>query len=335
MEFTICGIKDQVIQKLVYDIVANLSKKNEVYAVFFLGGLAKYGEIDQFSDIDLGVLLESKPSENYLPSFSFNLFSRSSSYEVNLSQFILKDEIETQWSEAKKEAFKKCIVLYQKDKSLDHLLDSKLDYSSFFKNKLIDLLNQYQWRINYHALNAFERGYPISSKKLVDEGIELLTDSLFALNEVYKPHTKWIERDLMNLSLKPDDIGQKLIQLYSLGACKDEICKQIEKMNIIQQWILIRAKIKFNDFPNDLYVYWSKYLSSRQVFEKSFSEVYLSKHPGDYLDREREFVTEFLSVNLISCESEMYRLVAETLRNNSRICEEKRNVLEKIIALAN
>jgi len=294
------------IEAIIANFTERLKSRENVCGICAFGSYAKYGAIDQYSDIDLGVFLKDCLSLNYLPPFSFYVHGKTGKIEVNLSQYILDEEYNAQWDSAKQEAFQNCIIFYQVDDALDQLIQKKLGSTQEHFRILVDSVNQFNWKVKYHAKNAYHRGYPNASHLLINEGLMLLIRCLFSLNMKYPPHTKWITREIGSLEVAPKEVVSMLDDaLLVTGLSQSDIEKRIGTLTTLEAWIIERANKTFNAFPASPYKYWARFLSQRQVNPQPFSDMFITLWKDKLPRQDLERISDFIAFSLISNLSEL------------------------------
>ncbi|MDP3899832.1 MAG: hypothetical protein Q8Q23_02000 [bacterium] len=287
---------------IVTSFTNKLKQKDEVVGIVLLGGVGKRDFLDEYSDIDISVFLEKVPAESYLPPFSFHIHLDGVDVEFNLSQQIMTEEFKTTWNDEKKYAYANGIIVYEHEGLITELLKHKLqrDKKKDF-NRLVEIVNQYYWRVNFHSVNSFHRGYPESAHLLINDGLNLLLEALFILNEQEMPHHKWIFRQLEQLNyLSQQDIDclrdALLVGSYELNS----INERITMLDMLKSSIITQIKKHYPEFPEDPYHYWASYLSKRQIFEKTFADHVVRKLQPHLTCKEIVVIRGFISFNLIS-----------------------------------
>lgn len=311
---------ERISSELISGYLEILIRKEEIIGVCLLGGLSK-GRFDEFSDIDLGILLTRPPTENYLPPFSFFLSSHNIMFEFNISQMILPNELESKWEMSKIEAYSSSVILYDKDGQLQSLIRAKSSLGiNFYKDRLIEFLGQYYWRVQRHLNVSHLRGYELSALLLYHDGLRLIIESLFALNERPVPHTKWIECELGVLALRPSN----LLTILAEGGFGDllgygDIVRRVRSLDQIYDWLCIECNVKYGTPRESHYQYWASNIGKRQLISPSFSELFAQYFSNFLPEIEIESIKGIIAFNLYSSVNDIIdNLSSFRLKRNTR-----------------
>ncbi len=309
---------NQKLNDIVLDFLFRLKNKKEVLGLCIFGSLAKYQSIDSYSDIDIGVFLQPHEKANYLPAFSFYIDICAKRWEMNLSQFYVKKELERQWSITQKQAFRDCVIIYQEKQVIENLINLKANLHTDKKEILVTNINQIEWRLIKHSVIAFNRNAPESSHLLINEAIQLLLECIFILNDTFMPHTKWTFIDLYTLKHLPrrhiDDLKEcLLITSYTWG----DITRRIEATMPIYTWVKEEAIVIDEGFPKDVYKYWAAHYSNRQIHKSPFVDLLFVEYGEIFTKDEWQLLEGFISYNLISTEDELIGFLESSSNHGS------------------
>jgi predicted nucleotidyltransferase len=295
--------------KLINEFNSRIKNSENVVGVCLLGGLAKRNLFDEYSDIDIAVFLDARPKINFLPDFSFKISIQKNHFEFNLSQLVISEEI-NDWSIPKIEAYSKGEILYDQNNRIYNLIKSKQFNLKKFEERIIDCLNQFNWKVNFHCLNTYKRGFPEASHLLLNEGIELLIDAVYCINKNYLPHIKWWFKDLENLDIKPKRFVYHIKNAILItSTSKKEIERRIYHLNQIYQWLNIYVYDNYNIQEDNYYKYWATNISNRQINKKSFSNDFMDKYKTSFNEIEQATIKGFMSYHLISSEMEFLSIL--------------------------
>ena len=303
---------DNEIQKaldIALPFIDRLKKHPEVVGVILLGGLGQRQWIDRFSDIDIAVVTESPFSA--LPPFSFHVHSEGRRYEYNLSQLDLDSEIKSEWSPDKRQAYSTGSVVYDPEGKVSALLQQKLvrNVKNDFEN-IVSLINQYRWRVQYHANAAMERGLPETAHQLLNQGVELIGETLFLAHAQDKPHTKWSFLQLESIS----EVGWECAQLLKKalvvrGMDFPAFSDRLEILNQAFASTLHFVRDRFPDLPDDCYRYWASHLSLRQLISTPFAHQLSDLLFDQFNSSEISMIEGLVSYHLLGTPEELVRML--------------------------
>lgn len=240
------GIKTENIKPMIRERVKKFTEKlkgcPEVEGIVYLGGLAntEYKDfIDQYSDIDIGIFLNTDKENlpDWLQPFSFyipvNDGNEERMMEVNLHQQIFDEEKRNDWADTKKEAYAYASeVVFDRNGQIEKLIKDKTKLTEEYKKKYLShLLSRINWNVKINPLRAIERGLILNGEELLNQGIENMTDLLFVYNGKYPPHAKWKAAMIENLEYYPEDITEKIKECYKLESIsKEDIIRRRESI---------------------------------------------------------------------------------------------------------
>lgn len=289
---------------LVEEFSTNIRRHPEVSGICLLGGLGYRNTFDQHSDIDIAIFLSRKPQHNFLPPFSFKMNYKDFTYEFNVSQLLIEEEYDKNWPLPKLEAYSKARIIFDKDCTVINLIQKKYYSHEKFKSRAIDCLNQFNWKVNTHAIVAYERGNTISSHLLINEGIMLLIDSIYCINNSYMPHTKWCITDLSSLKFLPPNLIAELHEILLVQSLSiQDINRRIIISNNIYKWINQFVRNNYNINEIEYYKYWAIHLSERQIFQTTFFEEFVDS--GIFSENEMAYLESFFYFHSICNKEEL------------------------------
>ncbi len=240
------GIKTENIKPMIRERVKKFTERlkecPEVEGIVYLGGLAntEYKDfIDQYSDIDIGIFLNTDRENlpDWLQPFSFyipvNDGNEERMMEVNLHQQIFDEEKRNDWADTKKEAYAYASeVVFDRNGQIEKLIKDKTKMTEEYKKKYLShLLSRINWNVKINPLRAIERGLILNGEELLNQGIENMMDLLFVYNGKYPPHAKWKAAMIENLEYYPKDIIEKIKECYMIrDISKEDIMRRRESI---------------------------------------------------------------------------------------------------------
>lgn len=277
-----------------------LIKQPYVEGIVFLGGLGKRNFLDSHSDVDIAIFYDLQTRSNHYLPFEFHATINGKKYEFNIRQLFFDKEISSEWDEAKKEAYSKALVIYDKKNRIKKLIRNKILFNkkaAYYR--IIFILQQYVWRGQIHSLRTLYRGYPEGSHDLLNECLELLVEGIYLLNERHRPHRKWRVAVLTTMDKLPDNFIELLRNAMQIKDFSEkDIRRRISTLDKIYRWVEAMARQKYPNFPENPYEYYFKkfYQLRPDCFAQKMSRI-LCRNGNDECRQELE---GNLCLNLIS-----------------------------------
>jgi hypothetical protein len=176
---------------------------------------------------------------------------------------------------------------------------------------LIESLNQVFWKGIRHSRTAQERGFPESAHALLNESADLCITAIFALNEIERPHGKWYIDEITSLPLAPHEIRAQLREvLLTRSFAADEIERRVSAIERILHELVCLSKEKYRTFPDDIYWYWARFLSGRQVNSENMVDRICVRIQNHLLPEEYQEVRGALSLAALRGRSGLHDLFA-------------------------
>lgn len=274
----ICNIKTKnikpMIRERIKDFTEKLKKHPEVEGIVYLGGLANtdYKDfIDELSDIDLGIFVNTERSElpEWLQPFSFyipvaNENGDENMMEVNLHQQILSEEMQSEWTDTKREAYAYASeVIFDRNEKIADLIREKTELTpQHRKNFLAHLLSRINWNVKVNPIKAIERGFEFNGEELLNQGLENMLDLIFVYNNKYPPHPKWRLAMIESLQYCPEDIRQRIAECMRIEEISKsdimrrrsailEIVAELEQR--LSQEEVFSQEVDYSDYE---YIHW-------------------------------------------------------------------------------
>lgn len=246
------------LKTIVDPFINNLSQRDEVLGIALLGGLGMRNFSDDFSDIDVSVLIEDTKKDFFPLPFEFHYYCDDYIAEFNINTLVYGDEKKEQWNHSKIEAYENARIVYDPQGKLRDLLAEKVvfDESEAFE-RLVWIVQQYRWRAQVHTLRTFHRGYPEGAQFVLNVCLEMLIECVFLLNKQYLPHCKWIFIKLKELNhFGLYNHFSKCIMIS--GLTLESISERLEIMDTIFNTLLLEIKKMYPFFPDNPYDYFIK-----------------------------------------------------------------------------
>ena len=247
-----------MLRVLVDPFIQRLSQREEVIGVAMLGGLGKRDFSDEFSDIDLSVLLEDTKKERFPLPFEFHYTYGDYVAEFNVNVLVFGQEMDIPWEHGKIEAYQNARIVYDPQGKFQSLLDRKVvfDEAEAF-DRLAWIVQQYRWRAQIHSLRTLRRGYPEGAQYVLNVCLEMLVEGVFLLNKQYMPHCKWVFARLH--ALNHFGLYDKFKECLTVtGFSPAEIRGRLSRMDEIFETLLQEIQHEYPDFPEDPYGYFLK-----------------------------------------------------------------------------
>lgn len=192
--------------------ISNLKDKPEVEGVVILGGMGKHAYFDIFSDVDIAVFIRScKKKPSWLPEFEFDVFTEGVELHFNVHQQDLSREWASVWDDAKRDAYQNGIIVFDRNLKVAELINNKINISN---NELRERIIRQYVKIPPMCLvnprRQLRRGYVTLAHHTLNNGIDVLIDTLFVVNRKFIPHIKWKLERSINLGYVPKDYARKI-----------------------------------------------------------------------------------------------------------------------------
>lgn len=275
------------IRERIKDFTSKLMEQPEVEGIVYLGGLANtdYKDfIDEFSDIDLGIFINTEQNNlpTWLQPFSFYIpvvdeNGNENIMEVNLHQQILSEERKCEWADTKREAYAYASeVIFDRNGEITDLIKEKTKLTPHYRKKfLAHLLSRINWSVKINPIKAVKRGFELNAEELLNQGMENMLDLLFVYNHRYPPHPKWKLAMIENLQYCPENIKAKIAECMKIEEIsKEDIMRRrsaiLEIVTDIEQRLdregLFREDEEYSDYE---YIYWSpqKQLKKQTIYD--------------------------------------------------------------------
>jgi hypothetical protein len=233
------------------DLARKWSRTENVLGIVGLGGLAT-GTVDEFSDIDLALFVQSIRKNRIRTGES-----SYDGFDVEVLVFEYEHEFGSTWSDVQQEAFSKHILLFDRHGRIAGLIAAKTKYNkSRARRRIIDIIFQLAWlgiadaryqgklRRGYHwSLPPdlmLRRGDAVAAAANLNYCLDLIVQLLFAVNCSPVPDVKWRFHRVTNLPWLPKQF-QATYPAFIINASLDsnELRRRID---IITDWVHSAAR---------------------------------------------------------------------------------------------
>lgn len=239
-------------RQIAQRLISKISKHENVTGIIFLGGLTR-GFVDKHSDLDVAVLLDGE--DRTLRKKILNIAtmeSRQSAIDIDLEIFQFKKFRTERWNEVDKWDASNAQIAFDPTGAVKHVLKTKVKVPKDFWIRRIAISAEYmKWYccppredVSTIAESWIDRGDLLSAHYCLNYAIDLLLETVFALNREYLPPKKWRIFCFKNLkwlpknhrlldeavrvkNLSAQDLGRRLKALRTMWTA---VLPQIEKM---------------------------------------------------------------------------------------------------------
>jgi len=330
-------------RNLIWPFVQRLRQQDAVEGIVLLGGLSNTADgnfIDCFSDLDMTVFLNSSISSGvidikafalqnqnlfpaWLPEFQFYIPSISGQFEINIHQLIYsyENQVHVQWNESKKEAYAySSEIVFDRKGLIKNLIDEKIKYDLDNRKKRLTIIaGQIEWHVLINPERQVVRGRTCCAHDLLNEGVELIVESLYLFNKRYRPHKKWRLEESFLLDWTPVHYRENILNGLLV---KDYSCEDVERRVGALRNIIEPMFEKFRQealIPSEPFYETSVYFDpERQILISTFSDSvvrHLKMRHERFDEKEiKGFINEHLIESFSSLKSVLTHINHETFR---------------------
>ncbi len=279
-----------------------LKKKPEVVAILLLGGMGKQKNIhpiDEYSDIDIAIIIECSELPDWLPNFSFFLWyeNQITNTLVNVYQCTLSSLKENNviWGMSKCEAYQHAQVYYDKSGTVSVLIKEIIERSNKKKQVLIENIHIIDRFIHKNPTKMIFRGYYISANIMINEALKRFIESLYLINDVFVPHFKWQENDLKYLEWIPSNCINKLREIIVIkDFSKEEIYRRASIFDELYKELVLKYDSLFEE---EIYrVVCSKINTDRQLLCETAADLFLKEN----IVEDEKNIRSYINSNLMT-----------------------------------
>ncbi len=204
------------------EIVKSLSHFDSVEGILYIGGLAR-GFADNYSDLDLIVLFNNDDSyaRDFLNSLAAQHEDRSG-IEIDLEIYYLEDYLaKRNWDEYVRWEISHAVYAYDRKGEVEKRVKQKLHLDDdTWRSRVAHPLVYISWYCSPpddyvpSMIDLWrDRGSPLSAQYSVLYGLELVLQTVYALNREYLPAPKWRIFYAKHLDWIPDNFDEELHQV--------------------------------------------------------------------------------------------------------------------------
>jgi len=186
-------------RKVAADFASKIATHEGVAGILFLGGFVR-GFVDEFSDLDVMVLLKNK--DDNLKRKLIGLWrdaERRYHIEIDFEVHFVEDFRAYGWGDSDRWEFSKAEIVFDPNGETREVLEEKLRVSeSFWKKRVVVCAEHLKWYCCPVKKDAgtmaevwIRRGDLTSAHYCLNYGVELLVELIFALNREFLPSPKW------------------------------------------------------------------------------------------------------------------------------------------------
>lgn len=295
----------------IQDFLDRLTRHPSVSGLVLLGGLGTRNYIDQFSDIDIAIFTYEKNIKKVPLPFEFHYLTLSGRIlEFNIHQQIIEHEQGAIWDESKKEAYSRGIIYFDPEGEIKKLIRQNTKFNKKEAHeRLIYIVQQYEWRAKIHAIRACKRGFPEAGNDLVDESLDLLVEALYLLEKKYRPHRKW-----RLVYLNQFEIPKEIIEAIHEVKLTHEhteavVTARVKLLNTVFEYVRSKIRALYPTFPKNPYEHY--YTNNVQLNAKP-TAIRLVENWKDALSVDEYEKIKGLSCYNLSCRKNQFLSLIKT-----------------------
>jgi len=209
-------------RRIADEIVKSISHFTSVEGILYIGGLTR-GFADKYSDLDMVVLFNNDDpfAKDFLTSLSAQHEDRSG-LEVDIEIYFLDDYVKRDWNEYTKWDLSHAIYAFDRQGEVKKQFDEKLKlHDDDWRRRLAHPLIYLTWYCcptEEYILSMIDlwhdRGHLLSAQYSVNYGIDLILESLYAVNRSYLPAPKWRLFYTRELEWLPSNFEEELTEAF-------------------------------------------------------------------------------------------------------------------------
>ena len=241
-------------KRIADEIVKSISHFSSVEGILYIGGLTR-NFADKYSDLDMVVLFNNDDpfAKDFLTSLSAQHEDRSG-LEIDIEIYFLEDYLNQEWNEYTKWDLSHAIYAFDRQGEVKKQFDKKLHLDdNDWRRRLAHPLVYLSWYCcpteDYipSMIDLWhDRGHLISAQYSVNYGIDLILESLYAVNRSFLPAPKWRLFYTHELDWLPTDFEKEMTEALLVKELTEEDTRRraahITKLN---GEISIRAEEEF------------------------------------------------------------------------------------------
>lgn len=255
------------LEKMAEPVIEELKKTPEVKAIAFYGSIAR-GMADRHSDIDILCFWSKDPSVSKMKSIIKKVKGDSWYVNKKVSAFSLNSVDTGIWN---KNLFEMKILLEKRFKKKDPTTESDIDifidgikpvydpydligkfkkntkYPSWLRKQNLGKIHAAAGALlNDNIESALLRKNYIWIDHSIDQGIDLILRTLYAMNNRYYSVSKWVFKDSEGFKIKPKNFNKKLIKIQNLNN-REDLDNKLYLINMLIEDIYDIIRVKFKN----------------------------------------------------------------------------------------
>lgn len=299
-------LNDKVID--IFDCyLDNLKKKINVEGIVVLGGMGKKKYFDEFSDIDVAVFVNNNEGHlsRWLPEFEFDVFRDGTKVHFNVHQQDIYREQTEVWDDVKRDAYYSGVIAFDRNSQVTELISKKLEISSDeFQERLIRHYVKIPPTCLINPKRQLKRGYKMLAQHVLNNGIDVLIDTLFVINRKFIPHNKWKLEYSFKLEYLPKDYINRMSEAMRISSFNSEdIERRAKILEDMAKDIMMNIEEELNKSEQEIYnIACHKYLN-RQLLPHTFAaqmREYIAVNELPLSIKEIDRITGFINYFLIN-----------------------------------
>lgn len=304
-------------EKILRPFIERLKQKTEVEGIVVLGGLGQRSYVDLHSDIDVAIFFSTKTASlEWLPNFEFSVhlsepFNKNlAKLDFNVHQQELHQQQSEQWNQIKKDAYSNGVIAYDRSGKVTKLIKQKTKYNRASETEILLIaISKLPPYIRINPKKQAQRGLFLVAHQLLNEGIDIIVEALFVLNQRFLPHDKWKLREVLSLTWLPSNFEHDLREglLVKNFSLRDVDRRQVALGRVADQ-ISLKIVERLGDSELGLYGRACRTTLQRQYVKETFADKLLKKvedlEKGIFTNLERKRVFGFINYTLIKNMSE-------------------------------
>jgi len=210
-------------RRVAEDLVLQIASYEGVAGVVLLGGLVR-GFADRFSDLDIVVFLGKRDGGLRMQVYRMALDEeRRSGVEIDLMIDFLEDFRKREWDETDRWDFSEAKIAFDPKGEVEKVFRDKLKVSKdFWVRRIVICAEHLKWyccppreEVGTISEAWVDRGDLVAAHYCVNYAVDLLLETLFALNKEFLPVPKWRIFYCYGLKWLPEDYRELLKETMS------------------------------------------------------------------------------------------------------------------------
>ncbi len=241
-------------KRIADEIVKSISHFGSVEGILYIGGLTR-NFADKYSDLDMVVLFNNDDpfAKDFLTSLSAQHEDRSG-LEIDIEIYFLEDYVKQEWSEYTRWDLSHAIYAFDRQGEVKMQFENKLRLDDDeWRRRLAHPLVYLSWYCcpteDYipSMIDLWnDRGHLISAQYSVNYGIDLVLETLYAINRSYLPAPKWRLFYTHELEWLPSNFDEAITEaLLVREISEDDTRRRAAQISRLNHEISIQAEEQF------------------------------------------------------------------------------------------